>query len=138
MVPVDFSETSASALPYAAELAARFRAEVILIHVTEPPLASLDFTYVPLEETNRAAEEMLSYIQRETFSDDIQTRAVIRSGTPFDEITRAAARERADLIVLTTRGWTGLKHVLLGSTAERIVRHASCPVLVARDKETTK
>lgn len=142
MVPIDFSETSANALPFAAALASKFRAEILLIHVTEPPHASDSFIDVPsarmTAEANRAAEEMLSRVQREAFSDEIQTQAVIRSGTPFHEITRAAARSEADLIILTTHGRTGLKHALIGSTAERTVRHAGCPVLVVRDKKSKR
>jgi nucleotide-binding universal stress UspA family protein len=139
LVPVDFSEASVKALPYADALARKFRAEVILMHVTEPlPAADSLSKLAPrsAEATRRVAEEMLSRVQREMF-DEIPTEAIIESGTPFHEITRAAARSEADLIILTTHGWTGWKHAKLGSTAERVVRHASCPVLVVRDKGST-
>jgi len=59
--------------------------------------------------------------------------AVVREGRPYEEICAAAKALAADLIVLTTHGYTGLRHVWLGSTAERVVRHALCPVLVVRD-----
>jgi nucleotide-binding universal stress UspA family protein len=59
----------------------------------------------------------------------------VRNGTAFDEIVRAAGSLRADLIIIATHGYTGLKHVLMGSTAERVVRHAPCPVLVVRSSE---
>jgi len=59
--------------------------------------------------------------------------AVVREGKPFEEICRAAETLSVDLIVLTTHGYTGLKHVWLGSTAERVVRHAPGPVLVVRE-----
>jgi nucleotide-binding universal stress UspA family protein len=114
---------------------------VILIHVTEL-LSSGEITdswsVQITEKTKRAAEEMLSRVQREAFSDDIHTEALVRSGTPFHEITRAAVRAEADLIILTTHGWTGWKHARLGSTAERVVRHAGCPVLVVRNNERDK
>jgi nucleotide-binding universal stress UspA family protein len=60
---------------------------------------------------------------------------VVRLGHPYQEITDAARELKVDLIVISTHGYTGLKHVLLGSTAERIVRHAPCPVLTVREKE---
>jgi nucleotide-binding universal stress UspA family protein len=58
----------------------------------------------------------------------------VADGVPFDEIAKAATEWEADLIVIATHGYTGLKHVLLGSTAERVVRHAPCPVLVVRGR----
>jgi len=137
VVPIDFSETSAKALPYAVALARSFRAEVLLVHVTEAFRAPENSSYLPAGRmktaANRAAEEMLSHVQREAFSENIRSEAIIRSGTPFHEITRAAVRAKADLIILTTHGRTGLKHALLGSTVERVVRHAKCPVMVVRD-----
>jgi len=62
-------------------------------------------------------------------------RIIVRKGTPFHEITLAAASTKADLIVIATHGYTGLKHVFLGSTTERVVRHARCPVLVVPARE---
>src|SRR5207244_5663633 len=65
-------------------------------------------------------------------STGVNMSAAVRDGTPFEEICHAAKTFGADLIVLTTHGYTGLKHVWLGSTAERVVRHAYCPVLAVR------
>ena len=64
----------------------------------------------------------------------MECEGLLRFGRPYLEITEAAGEVGADLIVLTTHGYTGLKHVVLGSTAERVVRHAPCPVLVVREK----
>ncbi len=140
LVPIDFSETSTKALPYAAAIAEKFKAEVTLIHVTEAPPVLGGFDYVPSADlearSKQAAEELLARVQREAFGENIYTDAIVRAGTPFHEITKAASRLEADLIILTTHGRTGLKHAVLGSTAERIVRYATCPVLVVRDKET--
>lgn len=137
LVPIDFSETSTKALPYASELARALRAEVTLIHVTEPPPAS-EFAY-PMsaemeKQVRKSAEELLLRVQREAFEEAIETEAIVRSGAPYQEIVRAAARLESDLIILTTHGHTGFNRALLGSTAERVVRHSPCPALVVRDK----
>jgi nucleotide-binding universal stress UspA family protein len=64
---------------------------------------------------------------------DLQTEPIIRLGTAHTEIVRIARELGIDLIILSTKGRTGLAHVFLGSTAEKVVRHASCPVLVVRE-----
>jgi universal stress protein A len=121
-------------------LAAQFGAEIILIHVVEKfPVDYLlgrelaNETLTPLMKKAEADLERLGESVRK--SSGIRASAVIGCGTPFDEICQAAKKTGADLIVLTTHGYTGLKHVWLGSTAERVVRHATCPVLVARTKD---
>jgi nucleotide-binding universal stress UspA family protein len=68
-----------------------------------------------------------------TQSTGVKVSAVVREGRPYEESCAAAKALTADLIVQTTHGYTGLKHVWLGSTAERVVRHAPCPVLVVRE-----
>ena len=73
-----------------------------------------------------AAKELPAEISRDT---------TVRVGRPFHEIVEAAREGNADLIILATHGHTGLKHMLLGSTAENVVRHASCPVLIVREQE---
>ncbi len=137
LVPLDFSELSKAALPWAAFLAHLFHAEIILVNVTELfPMDHLmgqemmNHTITPLM---RDAEIGLERIG-EGFNvpAGVKTSVIARAGVPYKEICRAARELSADLIVLTTHGYTGLKHVWLGSTAERVVRSASCPVLVAR------
>jgi len=138
IVPIDFSETSVQALPYAAALAERFEAEIILLHVLEPLPVPPDSGYLPQatslgEASRQAVEDQLARLAREVFSDTLSARTLVRTGAPFRAITRTAQSLGADLIVLTTHGYTGLMHVLLGSTAERVVRHADCPVLIVRE-----
>jgi nucleotide-binding universal stress UspA family protein len=65
----------------------------------------------------------------------IPVQAEVRTGKPYNEIVLAAKKLGADLIVIATHGYSGLKRALLGSTAERVVRYAPCPVLVVREKE---
>jgi nucleotide-binding universal stress UspA family protein len=84
----------------------------------------------------KQAEADLEHLAaRLTKSTGVKASAVVREGTPYKEICDGARRLGADLIVLTTHGFTGLKHVWLGSTAERVVRHAHCPVLAVRKLE---
>lgn len=137
VVPIDFSETSAQALPYAAALAEQFGAEIILLHVIEWVALSAELGAVPsaiTEADKGSVAKDLLRLRQEALGDDVPGRTIVRAGAPFQEITRAAKEMGADMIILTTRGYTGLQNVLLGSTAERVVRHAECPVLVVRKK----
>jgi nucleotide-binding universal stress UspA family protein len=138
LVPIDFSDISKDALPWATFLAAHFGAELILLYVTEKfPIDYLlgrelmNETITPLMKQAEAdLERMAASLSKST---GVNVSAVVRDGTPFEEICHAAKTLGADLIVLTTHGYTGLKHVWLGSTAERVVRHAHCPVLAVRE-----
>ena len=137
LVPIDFSNLSKDALPWATFLAAKFDAEIILLHAVEKfPVDYLlgrelmNHTIVPLMKQAEAdLERMAVSLSKST---KVSVSAVVRDGTPFEEICHAVKLLGADLIALTTHGYTGLKHVWLGSTAERVVRHAHCPVLVVR------
>jgi len=139
LVPIDFSDTSKKALRYAERLAAQFGAAITLVHVIEP-IATPGFAFHPLmlenAEAKSAARNRLDQIAVEMkLPPKMLERSLVRFGSAFAEITEAARTLKADLIILSTHGHTGLKHVVLGSTAERVVRHASCPVLVVREKE---
>lgn len=81
----------------------------------------------------KSAEERLNHYRAGLKG--IEVSVEIRMGRPFSEITEVAAEMNVDVIILATHGYTGLKHVLLGSTAERVVRHAPCPVLTVRVPE---
>jgi nucleotide-binding universal stress UspA family protein len=142
LVPLDFSEISKTALPWATFLAGSFDAEVILFNVTEKyPIDYLmgrelmNQAITPLMKDAEAALQRIA--QNLNRSTGIKASVVVRDGTPYKEICHAADELGADLIALTTHGYTGLKHVWLGSTAERVVRHARCPVLIVRDKRTS-
>ena len=137
LVPIDFSEISKDALPWAVFLAAQFKAEIVLLHIEEKfPIDHLlgrellSQTMVPLIKQAGAGLQRLAGELRKTTRANIS--AVTRVGKPFQGICHAAETLGADMIVLTTHGHTGLKHAWLGSTAERVVRHAHCPVLVVR------
>jgi nucleotide-binding universal stress UspA family protein len=80
-------------------------------------------------------EKQLSALARDEVPDEISLETLVRSGSPAVEIIDVAKRLPADLIVISTHGRTGLKHVFLGSVAEHVVRHAPCPALVVREHE---
>jgi universal stress protein A len=134
---MDFSNLSKDALPWATFLAAQFKAEVVLLHVVEKfPIDYLlgreltSHTIIPLmkqaeADLGRAAADLSK-------SFGMKITAAVREGRPHEEICAVTKALGGDLVVLTTHGYTGLKHVWLGSTAERVVRHAHCPVLVVR------
>lgn len=138
MVPIDFSNCSRKALAYAIPLAKQFQAEIILLSVTErfPPLAEappFDSNLVQ-EEANARTKTELRKLQRE-LPDEVHAHVAIGIGHPHSQIVAKAKALHVDLIVISTHGRTGLRHVFMGSTAERVVRYAPCPVLVVREKE---
>jgi universal stress protein A len=136
VVPMDFSDVSRQGLAYGVRLAEQFGARLTVLHVLEPvaaPQFAAVATLVENEALRREARTRLEGVLREMkVPAKLVEKVLIRSGSPFAEITAAAKSLKADLIVLTTHGYTGLKHVFMGSTAERVVRHAHCPVLTVR------
>jgi len=141
LVPIDFSASSRKALRYAVSFAQQYRAKVTLVHVVEPPMYPTELGYVPveIESLNKSiqatAEEKIRSLAEEQLQTELIEKTLVRMGHPYQEITQVARELKVDLIVISTHGYTGLKHVLLGSTAERIVRHAPCPVLTVRERE---
>lgn len=141
VLPVDFSDHAAKAVAYAQAFAGQFGAQVILVHVVEPAVVPDNFGIVPpsYEEMNglmrQAAQQRLGQLALEVAGQTIAVRPVVCTGRAPREILRVARETEADLIIIATHGHTGLKHVLLGSTAEWVVRHAPCPVLTVRQVE---
>jgi nucleotide-binding universal stress UspA family protein len=136
LVPLDFSKPSEKALQQAAALARQFGAKLTLLNVVEP-IAMPDFAYYPLMMENdkvvAGARKRLDQVwARQGIEQDLVEKVLVRNGPAHREITDAARSLKSDLIVIATHGHTGLAHVFLGSTAERVVRHAECPVLVVR------
>lgn len=141
LVPLDFSPHSFKALRYAEALARQFGSRLHLLHVTEPIAYPTDLGYAPVisgeleTELQRGVRQRLDALLAEVKARGFAVEGSLRVGRPFAEIVEAAAADKVDLVVVTTHGFTGLKLVLLGSTAERVVRHSPCPVLVVRDQE---
>jgi universal stress protein A len=139
IVPIDFSSESKKALRYASTLAAGCGAVIRLVHVVEPGSFVNDLANVAVirddKEVAQDAAARLQCLAQDELEELIPVQAEVRIGKPHHEICSMAKTLGADLIVIATHGYTGLKHALLGSTAERVVRHAPCPVLVVREKE---
>jgi len=140
LVPVDFSQCSLKALQYAVAFARQFKASITLLYVVQQYYLPGDFTggldYSALEreiEENSARE--LEAIANQQVGKKAPWKVLLRMGRPVDQISQVADELNVDLIILATHGHTGLKHVVLGSTAENVVRHAPCPVLTVRVNE---
>ncbi len=135
LLPTDFSDTAGHALDYARDLAARFGASVHLLHVVSDPTAQdwageVEGLAVPdlLEKWKSDAERRLG----ETVLGEIETVRAVCVGHAFMEIVRYATNNAVDLIVMGTHGRGPVRHLLLGSVAEKVVRKAPCPVLTVR------
>jgi universal stress protein A len=138
LCPTDFSEPSYKALETANELARHFNAEIILIHILSPvfvyPATALTPGITKISEISdvdrdEMAYKSLSMTLKEKVSDSIKSRSIMGKGNPAEEIARSAKEEKADLIVIGTHGFTGWRHLILGSVAEKVVRLANCPVI---------
>ena len=138
LVPVDFSEHSQKALRYALAFAAQFGAEVALVHIVEQMVYPGDWMYPPLAVTDFASEkreQVLAKLRALDEGSGVKTQHIVRLGRAWQEVVEIAREMKSDMIILATHGYTGLKHALLGSVAEKIVRHAPCPVLSVRPDE---
>ena len=140
LVPIDFSPPSLKTLRYAELLAARFGAKLHLVHVVTPPLffparrATLGWAFSETAVV-RNAKKRLKKLTAEFSLPPRPDPFTVRVEPAAEEISEVARVTDADLIAIATRGYTGLKHAFLGSTTERVVRAAPCPVLVVRAKE---
>lgn len=137
LAPTDFSDSSAPAVRYAAEMAEKFAAELVLLHVVQDlalvlpdavmptPMPTADLTH--LIETGRTA--LANQVAALGLA-RLNPKTEVRVGSPYAEIDATAKEVGADLICISTHGRTGLAHLLLGSVAEKVVRRAPCPVLI--------
>lgn len=135
LVPVDLSAPSRKLVRYAADFAASFRAALVLLHVVQhfnvPTRLAYAATRLQMTVLHDGIQQLADWSRR-AVPRGVAADQLVRAGTPHEMIQRVAREQQPDLIMVATRGQTGLKRFLLGSTAERVVRQASCPVLVVR------
>ncbi len=132
----DFSEVAEASLPYAEALAGLFDAELLLCHVIpDTPffyaslVGQMEALIEALETTRNAAQERLNKIAERLARKGVGAKPVLLEGSPYAEIVKFAEAEGVDLIVMSTRGLKGFERVLVGSTTEKVMRKAHCPVL---------
>jgi nucleotide-binding universal stress UspA family protein len=139
LVPIDFSDYSKSALKYAVNFSSQFNADIILVYVVEPVIYPPDFSMgqIALPSVNTEwdikAKEELDKLAKTEIPESVNVTTILKTGKPFLEIIETASEENADLIIIATHGHSGVEHILFGSTAEKVVRKAPCPVLTLRE-----
>jgi nucleotide-binding universal stress UspA family protein len=144
LVPIDFTRRSEQTIAYALQLAQFWTAKIFFLHVLPPvdEFARLPFyreiysRFVSAEQKHSAAREKawneLAKLERQAAALELNCQGTLREWIPQEEVIRVAANVKPDLIVLGSHGYKRLRRLLLGSTAEHVARHASCPVLIVR------
>jgi universal stress protein A len=142
LVPVDFSEHSKKTIQYARQLAALTGASIQLLHVFQIPEYPAAFYHglyleheavkIHLETAKREAAAQLSLIAEQMRANGLNAESVLRHRNPYEEIVNTAKKIGVDLIIIGSHGYTGLGRLLLGSTADRVLQYAPCPVLVVK------
>ncbi len=141
LCPTDFSESSYEAIKTGGEIAFHFGSELCILHVVSPvpvvPMgAELSAFNVSLheQELEASSKKSLQEIINQLEWKELKVRLIVLRGNAADEIVRTAHEENSDLIVIATRGRTGLERLIFGSVAEKVVRLAKCPVLTVTIK----
>jgi nucleotide-binding universal stress UspA family protein len=140
LLPTDFSGCANYAVPYAAAIARATQASVVCVHVVEPVVPAVGYSGLadpmPIadmsEQLEDSAERELPRLTDCEELTGLEVEEVIVHGDAAAEIVRVAGEQEVDLIVISSHGRTGLGRMIFGSTAEAVVRHASCPVLVVK------
>ncbi len=142
LCPTDFSEFSQKAVRYGCELAAQFSAELHLLHVLQdyeaisPAPGEIFAPFADwLPELRQQSQVKLAEMPGPEWESKLKVQRTTCVGAPIDEIAKYVKEHHIDLIVQGTHGRRGVKHLLMGSVAENIVRYAPCPVLTVRDPE---
>lgn len=140
LLPTDFSECGNYALRYATSLARKFGASIICVNVIEPIVPTVGYSGMtePLpiaditEQLEDSAERELPRLAECEECAGLEVEELIVHGEAASEIVRVAKEREVDLVIISSHGRTGLGRILFGSTAEAVVRHATCPVLVVK------
>ena len=130
LVPVDFSQDSEEAVGSAIGLAQQFQARLTLLHAIYVPEAAEVNLAAYLDKIQSESDQLMAACRKRVEDAGVAADSLVVRGVPSHRITETAQERQADLIVMGTHGRTGLRHMLIGSVAERVVRHASCPVMV--------
>ncbi len=138
LIPIDFSDYSLNALEYAKLLAEKFNAEIILLNIVEPVVFTADLTMgqvIPSIENElyQKSEEKVKELV-DGLKDKFNVRGVVKVGKSHVEIIEFAKNEGVDLIIIGSHGHTAVEQFLFGSTAEKVIRKATCPVLIIKSK----
>lgn len=137
LVPVDFSDASVEAIKAAIELALELNAELQVIHICQMHASDLlegsmgDAITIESQSVSEAKKNLDEFIKNHV-SNGISVSTSISTGDPHNEINQAAKELNADMIVMGTHGRTGLSHLVMGSVAENVLRHATVPVMSIR------
>jgi nucleotide-binding universal stress UspA family protein len=136
LCPIDHSDCSKEALKYAVSFAMKDEAKLYLLHIID--IRSFNDSLVatsqqiPDEETLEQLKIKLLDCIPEEIRDEMEIEAIVIQGIPFAEIISTAKKKEIDMIVIGSHGRTGIKHMMLGSVSEKVVRKAPCPVLTVR------
>lgn len=138
LFPTDFSQGARVAMDHAVSLARDYNAKLILLYVIQD--ISISEWYIPsslsvadlVEDMQKSAWQEMEVWSAEASSKIKDIEKIVQRGVPFVEIVKTAREKSADMIVIGTHGWTGIDHILFGSTAEKVVRKSPCPVLTVR------
>jgi nucleotide-binding universal stress UspA family protein len=139
LCPTDFSEASLCGLKMASEMAEKFGSEVVVLfvnkpiqHLPSPQIEASEIAFDTAAYERRVSEEAranLAAVSASIFPDGVEPHLEVRLGQPSQVILDVAGEVEADAIFMATHGRTGLKHIVFGSVAERVVSRADCPVL---------
>ena len=138
LFPTDFSQGARVAMDHAVSLARDYNAKLILLYVIQD--ISISEWYIPsslsvadlVEDMQKSSWQEMEVWSAEASSNIKDIVKIVLRGVPFVEIVKTAREKSADMIVIGTHGWTGIDHILFGSTAEKVVRKSPCPVLTVR------
>jgi nucleotide-binding universal stress UspA family protein len=141
LATTDFSDQALAGVRRAADLAVRFGAKLTVVYVVDDRLpalilaASSETTDATVEKYRARAEQTLAAYVEEHLADHDNVDSVVLTGSPHEAVVELARKAKTDLIVVGTHGHGFVGHVLMGSTAERILHQAPCPVLVVRPSD---
>ncbi|MBV8223741.1 MAG: universal stress protein [Verrucomicrobia bacterium] len=147
LVPIDFSDHSKKTVSFVVKFLSTYNnATIQLLHVLDVlnyvgtpyvrRLQNCDHVKSEIDAAAQEARERLTEVERQFLGQGVKVKAYLRFGSPFEEIVQMADKLDVDLIIIGSHGCTGLTHLLVGSTAERVVEHAPCPVLVVKERRS--